>query len=448
MLRPEFIPPLRRRKFAPLVLATAGLCLIGLRGTYAGTPDDDLRKLRAELAASASRQENFSTELDNLSDEIKAIKQKLVVAGRGLTGLDQRLVDVDQKLQEIHEVEQETLDDLSNRNSELANTLSALVNLSRQPEGTLIGNPAGLVDSLRASALLQSILPKLKEDANHLSRQLETLASLRKQYAAQQAEDKSLREQRLSEQNELDQLLLAKKTAQEKITQASKSEEVRNDKLTADVRDLTALIDRLEVEKAREKAEREARLAREIAAREEAKREAKEKAKALAEAAKSVPVPHAAPKETRTAALAPRLTLPSAHHFANAKGTLPLPVGGHIIAGFNEAQSASEKQGIVIESRANAAVISPFDGQIAFAGPFRHYGLLVIIDHGDGYHTLLAGLGSIDGTVGQLLLAGEPVGQMKSGGNEKPKLYMELRNNGSPINPVPWLAASNRKVSG
>ena len=127
---------------------------------------------------------------------------------------------------------------------------------------------------------------------------------------------------------------------------------------------------------------------------------------------------------------------------------MALPVGGRIVTNYDESDNVGHKKGIVIETRPNAAVISPFDGQIAFAGPFRHYGLLLIIDHGDGYHTLLAGMGSIDGTVGQLLLAGEPVGQMKNSSKEKPKLYMELRNNGAPFDPMPWLMAENGKVSG
>ena len=96
-------------------------------------------------------------------------------------------------------------------------------------------------------------------------------------------------------------------------------------------------------------------------------------------------------------------------------------------------------KGLTIAARPGATVVSPFDGTvIAFAGPFRGYGELLIIEHTEGYHTLLAGLGRIDGTVGQRVLAGEPVGLM---GDEKAAaLYVELRRDGQPINPLPWLA--------
>jgi septal ring factor EnvC (AmiA/AmiB activator) len=93
-------------------------------------------------------------------------------------------------------------------------------------------------------------------------------------------------------------------------------------------------------------------------------------------------------------------------------------------------------------------VVAPYDGEIVFAGQFRGYGELLIIAHGEGYHTLLAGMTRIYGVVGQRLLSGEPVGLMGEGSKGVPRLYVELRRNGAAINPVPWLAASERKVSG
>ena len=114
---------------------------------------------------------------------------------------------------------------------------------------------------------------------------------------------------------------------------------------------------------------------------------------------------------------------------------------GHISGRYGETvRRGVTRKGLTIETRDSAQVIAPYDGKVVFAGNFRGYGQLLIIDHGEGYHSLLAGMSRIDGIMGQYLLSGEPVGVMGSQIESKPALYIELRRNGQPINPVPWLA--------
>ena len=96
----------------------------------------------------------------------------------------------------------------------------------------------------------------------------------------------------------------------------------------------------------------------------------------------------------------------------------------------------------------SAQVIAPYEGRVAFSGPFRAYGELLIIEHNGGYHTLLAGMAHIDVAVGQWVLTGEPVGTMGNEVTRKPALYWEIRRKGQPINPLPWLAVREGKVSG
>ncbi|PHQ69356.1 MAG: hypothetical protein COB93_08275 [Sneathiella sp.] len=445
---------LRRKSFSVRFISPAFayfvgivvLCLMVSGAAVADTADADLKSLKDALAASASRNKNFTVQLQNLDDDIRKLKGSLVVAAKVITSLDKNLVDVEHRLSEIRQVEDDTLEDLAKRNKELASTLSALVNLSRQPAGTIVGNPAGLVNSLRASSLLQTIVPELKKNADQLSRQLATLKELRAQYAAEQQQFASLRDQREGEQKELDRLLTAKRTAQNKLSVVRDTEQGRLTKLTANVRNMSALLEKLESDRKKQEAAKRKRLQQEIAL---AVKEQKRQQRLAKDDAAKNDIPSApAAAETVRAAPTQVASVNVARRFFDAKGTLPLPVGGRIISNYNESQKAGQQKGIVIESRSAAAVISPYDGKIAFAGPFRHYGLLLIIDHGDGFHTLLSGMGTIDGSVGQLLLAGEPVGQMENSGNTKPKLYMELRSQGAPINPIPWLLAENRKVSG
>jgi septal ring factor EnvC (AmiA/AmiB activator) len=121
-----------------------------------------------------------------------------------------------------------------------------------------------------------------------------------------------------------------------------------------------------------------------------------------------------------------------------------LPAVGTVAGRYGEAAGSGpdaglRTKGITIQTRAGAQVVAPFDGIVAFTGPFRGYGLLLIIEHSEGYHTLLAGLGRIECSVGQRVLAGEPVGAMDDG--DKPALYVELRRDGQPVNPLPWMAS-------
>jgi septal ring factor EnvC (AmiA/AmiB activator) len=144
---------------------------------------------------------------------------------------------------------------------------------------------------------------------------------------------------------------------------------------------------------------------------------------------------------------------------------LVMPARGRVVRlyGQRDDDGASSK-GISISTRAAAQVVAPYDGRIAYAGTFRSYGQILIIEHGGRYHTLLAGVDRIDAVVGQWVLAGEPIGVMSGGSTAAaagastsdsageaqghPELYLELRRNGQPINPLPWLAKTSDKVQG
>jgi murein hydrolase activator len=162
-----------------------------------------------------------------------------------------------------------------------------------------------------------------------------------------------------------------------------------------------------------------------------------------------------APSEERLALLTPGRLKP-AMAFSEAKGLAPLPVQGRRILSFGEkTQYGTLSKGIIIETRPSGGVLSPCDGWIVYAGDFRSYGRLLIINAGGGYHILLAGLSQIDVQVGQFVLTGEPVGAM--GGPTKPSLakaqdnpllYVEFRKDQRPIDPDPWWVDASRKVQG
>jgi len=134
-------------------------------------------------------------------------------------------------------------------------------------------------------------------------------------------------------------------------------------------------------------------------------------------------------------------TLPSVKGaFQKSLGSLPLPARGKIVQRYGDATlGGGNAKGLTMDTRPNAQVISPFDGTVLFAGEFKGYGNLIIIEHEDNYHSLLSGLNRIDCTVGQTVLTGEPVGIMSN--QQTNKLYMEFRQNGKPVNPASWFAS-------
>src|SRR5262249_39069692 len=122
-----------------------------------------------------------------------------------------------------------------------------------------------------------------------------------------------------------------------------------------------------------------------------------------------------------------------------APGQPRLPVSGIIRTRYDEPDSfGAPSKGITIESRTGALVVAPMGGVVRFAGHFRNYGTIVIIEHQKGYHSLIAGLEKIDTVVGQSVSAGEALGRLHAASSpgEKPALYYELRLNGRPVNPA------------
>jgi septal ring factor EnvC (AmiA/AmiB activator) len=141
------------------------------------------------------------------------------------------------------------------------------------------------------------------------------------------------------------------------------------------------------------------------------------------------------------------------------RGHLPLPVNGVKIREFGTPDSAgTTEKGLSIATRAGAQVTAPADAWVVYAGPFRSYGQLLILNTGGGYHVLLAGMERISVDLGQFVLTGEPVASMGNGsqiaailatGSSQPVLYVEFRKDGVPVDPGPWWATGEgEKVRG
>ena len=146
--------------------------------------------------------------------------------------------------------------------------------------------------------------------------------------------------------------------------------------------------------------------------------------------------------------------------FIETRGLLPVPVNGTLQRGFGSQDGfGGTGKGMLIATRIEAIVASPCDGWVSFAGPYRSYGQLLIVNAGQGYYIILAGMDKINVNVGQFILVGEPVAVMGDGsvktaaaiaiGAVQPILYVEFRKDGVAIDPGPWWAKPElQKVRG
>jgi septal ring factor EnvC (AmiA/AmiB activator) len=125
-----------------------------------------------------------------------------------------------------------------------------------------------------------------------------------------------------------------------------------------------------------------------------------------------------------------------------------MPIPGEAVNPFSDQGADDPMPGISIVAAPGQAVAAPDDGRVVFAGGFKSYGLLLIIEHQREYHTLLWGFSKLDVETGDRVRTGQIVGVMAADVEGPPELHVEVRRNGRPVNPLPWLAASSNKVRG
>jgi murein hydrolase activator len=400
----------------------------------AESPEQQLKSIEKRLDESREKEAQFEDQAATLAAEIARLREESIAAARAAQEHERVLSSLEDQLVVLDDEEARKLAEIKRRRAQQRDLLMALERLARNPPEGLALAPGDPLDAVHSAILMGSAVPRLEAEARQLRIDIATLSDVRRRIA-------DAREHHRTERLGLDQdqtrlvALIARKAALQDLAQQGIDEmRQRQLQLAAQASDLQQLIQRLESERKQREAEAQRR-------REEEARRAE--AQRLA---------HRAPRPEPRGAAPPSPADPSKpavmRPFANAKGTLIVPASGPLLRRFGETDEVGvANRGLIFETREAAQVVAPFDGRVLFAGPFRGYGQILIIEHGDGYHSLLAGLDRVEGTVGQWLVAGEPVGMMPTG-EKKPHLYLELRHDGQPINPLPWLATHDEKVSG
>lgn len=450
---PEFthIPP-------KALLMAAALAAGALHGANAETTEPgELDALQRQIETSIEKQKALEIQSEAARREADEIRKALIDTAARVQSREADVTASEDRLQGLRVAEADVTVQLERRRAAMAELLAALTSLDRQPPPALAVRPDDALASARSAMLLGAAVPELQAEAAELRLRLDELARLRQEIMDERrtlGETKVLLE---SEQLSLEALLQRKLEQQAKLSKAAESEQARAERLSRQATDLTDLIARLE-----------ARAAARLPLHRPEERPEPQPAPPTRTA---TPPAAAEPAETtRLAVLRPPSTppaLPSSRLFSDARGLIRPPAAGRIVQQFGAPDGlGGSTQGLTIETRPDAHIIAPFDGRISYAGPFRRYGQLLIISVGEGYHVLLAGMTKIDGAVGQSILAGEPVGTMGSApsGSDPaaqgtttgrdgtpgrgPALYIEIRKDGSPIDPRPWLTMSDKKASG
>jgi septal ring factor EnvC (AmiA/AmiB activator) len=344
---------------------------------------DRLRQETITLARTVQRQESA----------LVALEHELDLLGREAAGRQRGLDE--------SRVEQEQL-------------LGTLERLARHPPDA-VPQPAQLpIDRVRSHILLQAAVPALRDEARALANEIERLAALRARIEAKQRELAAARDTLAGSREQLAQSVARRTELVHQVSAENGDGEGSAAKLGQAVGDLGELIKRADAETDRRD---KALLAHARAAL------PKEKAKGLTVATADPTLP----QQLRS--------------FAAAQGAILLPVSGAILPADPE-QSATASHRMSLRTIPAAAVVAPFDGRVVYAGSLHADGLILIIRHGDGYHSLLAGLGRAEVSVGQWILAGEPVGVMPDAAEPGSDgvFYFELRRDGRPVDPQPWLA--------
>lgn len=409
------------------------------------TPQSQLETVQKQLEQSQQQQQTFAQQSATLAAEIGRLRGQQVAAAQSAQAHEAALTRLEAQRASLTKEIKDKGAELQKRRAEQAAVLTALLHLARNPPVGLALADGTPIDLLRGGILMGAAVPPLVERAERLGIELQTLNDLQVQLEGAEAQHRIEADALSKEQARLAALASQKAALQQQAQLGAAASAQQAQKLAAQASDLKDLIARAEAaERAREAAAARAREA-----------EARRQQEAAARLAAANPPPDRAggnPAEQPVVATAPVLRdptqPPNIRPFAQAMGHVLAPAAGEVVVSYGEASgNGNESRGITIATRPGAEVVAPFDGRVVFAGAFKGYGQILIIGHGDGYHSLVAGLDRIDSSVGQWVVAGEPVGRMPAG-EAKPRLYLELRHNEQPINPLPWLATRDAKVKG
>lgn len=405
------------------IIVLAGALGANAQDADAPLPESEsqrLNRLTGEIDGAREREQLLSAEAKALANEIDTLRRKAASAAASAQRKEEELTRLEGEKSRLERRLFVVRADLELRRGRLASLVAVLQRMGADPPPALIVEPRDATAAARSAMLLSAIMPYIEEEAGMLASTLGELTGL---MAAIDDKSLALLTQAValsSLRQEIDATLgeLARRSVFN--GEALDAEQSRLRDLAVEAKDVAALIRRLEASRPKRPLDPSDPGAPIMVLSD------------VAEAARPV--------------------------FSTLKGQLLWPVAGEVLKPFgSEGEQGARAKGAILTARPGAQIVAPVDGRIDFSDVYRGYGNLLIMSVGGGYHILLAGFARVDCVVGQWVIAGEPIGIMGAGEDERAtgdtgaaaraELYVEIQEDGVPVNPVPWFV-SRGKVSG
>jgi len=393
--------------------------------------DQELDAALARQRDSVETQTKLRNEIAAFSQDRRKFNQQLIDTAARVREVEANIEATRARLEPLDEQERLFRKSLDERRGAIVEILAALQRVGRQPPPALMVRPEDALQAVRTAITLGAVLPEMRAQADALADDLADLARVRKEIAGENDRLSGELDVLGREQLRMTLLIAERQNKQTAVEHALDAERQHTAALARRVDSIKDLIATLE------------------AGLDPATRAARTTARAITADA----------TQPELAALSDPGRLAPAAAFAEMRGHLRLPVNGIRIRDFGGSDgSGGTQKGLSIVAPPGATITAPCDGWVVYAGPFRSYGQLLILNAGGGYHVLLAGMERISVDLGQFVLTGEPVAVMGGGLQapaavtpqpKQPVLYVEFRKDGTPIDPSPWWATNEgEKVRG
>ena len=394
--------------------------------------EQELEQARAAQKSAAEAQAKLKADMAALGQDSSKLSQQLIEAASRVRTIETSIGEAEGRLHALDGREAQMRASLDSRRSDVVEVLAALQRAGRRSPPALLIRPEDALQSVRTAMLLGALVPELRARAEKIASEIGELASVRKTIGLERDRLATDRDRLKDDQTRLTALVEERQRKQSEIEKDLEAEGARAINLSRQVDGLQDLITKME-------------------------QNLKSAAKAAATATlQGVPATNV--KFDPAALKNPNRKSP-AIAFASAKGLFALPVNGTKMREFGGSDGVGGvEKGVSLATRPGAQVTTPCDGWVVYAGPFRSYGQLLILNAGGGYHVLIAGMERISVNIGQFVLTGEPVAVMGttsqvasilSTNASQPVLYVEFRKDGTPIDSGPWWAAKEgEKVRG